>query len=322
MLFLNSEVVQQQKCLLTRVEIDEIHALLRGRVAYKSYEKANLEPPDYGRGEKYELKPIASHTVLSTKAERSQDVVLNKAFAAPSAPRPPRTKVALGVKKMAVNTAPADPPVTDAQTSAAKIDAPSDSITAQTSRSLTARVGAERRRGKSLRSRRLPGMESIMDWSCDRLGEQIAEDILRARALENIREKEVEPLQKQICSVEIKIKELEEELAAAETRSEKVEEEALAKMTDASSIARFICTDEAITKEFLTAFANTEVEDRLIWVYGQCAFTSGCRTMQEQVQTALTEGLEETDLPAVLALLPGEVADPGPKPYAEPGPSK
>nr|GMD97694.1 hypothetical protein Iba_chr15cCG5030 [Ipomoea batatas] len=35
MLFLNSEVVQQQKCLLTCAEIDEIHVLLRGRVPYK-----------------------------------------------------------------------------------------------------------------------------------------------------------------------------------------------------------------------------------------------------------------------------------------------
>nr|GMD55640.1 hypothetical protein Iba_chr11dCG9890 [Ipomoea batatas]GME16091.1 hypothetical protein Iba_scaffold17071CG0010 [Ipomoea batatas] len=39
MLFLNSEVVQQQKCLLTRTETDEIHALLRGRIPYKVKKK-------------------------------------------------------------------------------------------------------------------------------------------------------------------------------------------------------------------------------------------------------------------------------------------
>nr|GMD32301.1 serine/arginine repetitive matrix protein 2-like [Ipomoea batatas] len=144
-------------------------------------------------------------------------------------------------------------------------------------------------------------------------------------------EKEVGPLQKHFSAAEIKIRELEKELAAAKSRSEKVkkdlataesraekaekaEEEAMEKMKDANSLARFICSDEAIAKEFLTAFANMEVGDRLVWVYGQWAFTSGCRTMQEQVQTALTESLEETDLLAVLALLPGEVATPVPNP--------
>lgn len=40
--------------------------------------------------------------------------------------------------------------------------------------------------------------------------------------------------------------------------------------------------------------------------------------MQKEVRSALTDGLEEVDLPNVLALLPGEVADPDPKPYSEP----
>nr|GLL41815.1 suppressor protein SRP40-like [Ipomoea trifida] len=40
MVFLNSEVVQQQKCLLTRAEVDEIHALLRGM----SPERAFIAP--------------------------------------------------------------------------------------------------------------------------------------------------------------------------------------------------------------------------------------------------------------------------------------
>nr|GMD37322.1 hypothetical protein Iba_chr09eCG8240 [Ipomoea batatas] len=111
-----------------RAQIPEVDPSSDG--SPESYKKANLEPPDYGWGEKYEPKPIASHTVPSTSAEPSQDMVLNKAFAALSAPRLPRTKVALGVKKTTVNTAPADPPVTDAQTSVAKIDAPSDSVLA------------------------------------------------------------------------------------------------------------------------------------------------------------------------------------------------
>nr|GMD95515.1 serine/arginine repetitive matrix protein 2-like [Ipomoea batatas] len=51
-------------------------------------------------------------------------------------------------------------------------------------------------------------------------------------------------------------------------------------------------------------------EDILRW-----AFTSGRRAMQAEVRTALTHGIEEDDLPAVLDLLLDEVADPGPKPY-------
>nr|GME05185.1 serine/arginine repetitive matrix protein 2-like [Ipomoea batatas] len=143
----------------------------------------------------------------------------------------------------------------------------------------------------------------------------------RARALEGIREKEVVPLQKQVSAAEQRIQELEKELAAAEDRAEKAEKEAIGKMKDASSLARFICTDEAIAKEFLTAFINTEVGDKLTWVYGQWAFSSGCRAIEEQVHTALAEGLEESDLPAVMAFLPDKVADPGPRPYSKPGPS-
>nr|GMD63430.1 histone-lysine N-methyltransferase SETD1A-like [Ipomoea batatas] len=257
-------------------------------------------------------------------------MALNKGFTTPSAPRPPRAKVALGAKKTIAK--PSSDPLVINISAPTPTDAPSGGAAAfdlQVTQGQSRR-GKEKRqeleveevrtlkrtkRSSSSRSSELqgglrdrdtlaaalvdrirdkvPGMETIMEWSCERLGEQIAEDILRlthtttdlfcrARALENIREKEVEPLQKQVSSAEIKIKELEKELAAAKGRAEKTEKaekEAIEKMKDASSLARFICTDEAIAKEFLTAFVNTMVRDKLVWIYRQWAFTSGCRAM-------------------------------------------
>nr|GMD76453.1 serine/arginine repetitive matrix protein 2-like [Ipomoea batatas] len=382
MVFLNSEVVQQQKCLLTRAETDEIHALLRGQ----GYKSANLEPPDYGRGEKYEPVPVAAPAAQGSMAEPGQGMSPDRTFIAPAAAPRPKTKVALGAKKAAAKPA-VDPPVvtvpdttpTDASSSGgadpnlqvtlgpsrrgkekrqeAEVE---EVLTLKCTKRSTSTRSADLHEG--LRERdalastlvdqirdKVPGMETIMGWSCNRLGEQIAEDILRlthtttdlfsrVRALEGVREKEVVPLQKQVFAAEQRIQELEKELAAAEDRAEKAEkklseaearaeraekaeEEAIGKMKDASSLARFICTDEAIAKEFLTAFINTEVGDKLTWVYGQWAFSSGCQAIEEQVHTALAEGLEESDLPSVMALLPDKVADPGPRPYSKPGPS-
>nr|GMC63103.1 histone-lysine N-methyltransferase SETD1A-like [Ipomoea batatas] len=393
MVFLNSEVVQQQKCLLTRAEVDEIHALLRGRIPYKfpmrtraltdaaakissevydyrifrtpeGYKSANLEPPDYGRDEKYEPVLLAVPTTGGAIAEPSQGMSPERAFIAPAAAPRPKTKVALGAKKAASKSA-ADPPVVNVPDTT-PIDSSSGGGAApdlqvalgpsrrgkekrqeteveevltlkRTKRSANTRP-AELHEG--LRERdalastlvdqirdKVPGLETIMGWSCNRLSEQIAEDILRlshtttelfsrARALEGIREKEVVPLQKQVSAAERKIQELEKELAAAEDRAkkaekklgeaearadkvekaEKAEQEAIDKMKDASCLARFIYTDEAIAKEFLTAFINTE------W-----AFSSGCQAIEEKVHTALVEGLEESDLPTVMALLPDKV---------------
>nr|GMD46865.1 suppressor protein SRP40-like [Ipomoea batatas] len=267
MIFLNSEVVQQQECLLTRAEIDEIHALLRGKTS-EDYKKANLEPPVYGWAEKYEPKPITS---TFTPASSSQDMVLNKGFTTPSAPRPPRAKVALGAKKAAPKPS-ADSPVVDLS-APVPADTPSGSAVAPDLQVTQGQSRREKRqepeveevltlkrtkRSTSSRSSELheglrerdtlaaalvdcirdkvPGMETIMEWSCERLGEQIAEDILRlthtttdlfyrARALENIREKEVGPMQKQVTSAEVKIKELEKALAVAESRAEKAEKD-------------------------------------------------------------------------------------------------
>nr|GME04861.1 serine/arginine repetitive matrix protein 2-like [Ipomoea batatas] len=147
-----------------------------------------------------------------------------------------------------------------------------------------------------------------MGWSCNRLGEQIAEDILRKQT--SAAERRIQELEKELAAAEDRAEKAEKKLGEAEARAdkaEKAEQEAMDKMKDASSVARFIYTDEAIAREFLTAFINTEVGDKLTWVYGQCAFSSGCQAIEEKVHTALVEGLEESDFPAVMALLPDKL---------------
>nr|GLL37533.1 hypothetical protein Itr_chr10CG12980 [Ipomoea trifida] len=71
--------------------------------------------------------------------------------------------------------------------------------------------------------------------------------------------------------IEKRAEKAEKDLAATEGRAEqaeKGEKEAIEKMKDASSLARFICSDETIAKEFLTTFVNTEVGDKMVWIYG------------------------------------------------------
>nr|GMD04054.1 histone-lysine N-methyltransferase SETD1A-like [Ipomoea batatas] len=313
MVFLNSEVVQQQKCLLTRAETDEIQALLRGM------------SPD-------------------------------RTFIAPaSAPRP-KTKVALGAKKVAAKPPVVNvPDTTPIDTSSGGGAAPDLQVTLGPSRrGKQKRQEAEveevltlkrTKRSASTRSAdlhagfrerdalasslvdqirdKVPGMETIMGWSCNRLGEQIAEDILRKQV--SATEGRIRELEKKLAAAEDRAEKAEKKLGEVEARAdkaEKAEKEAIDKMKDASSLARFVCTDEAIAKEFLTAFINTEVGDKLTCVYGQWAFSTGCRAIEEQVHIALAEGLEESDLPVVMALLPDKVADPGPRPYSKPGPSE
>nr|GMD23882.1 serine/arginine repetitive matrix protein 2-like [Ipomoea batatas] len=122
-------------------------------------------------------------------------------------------------------------------------------------------------------------METIMEWSSEQIGE-----------------KEVEPLKKLVTSSSARIKELEQELATAEREAaltKNAAEEATSKMKDVDSLARFLCQDQSTVEVFLKVFIHTDLGVKLVWTYG----------------------LEENDFPDVQALLPDEVADPGPKPY-------
>nr|GLL46364.1 uncharacterized protein LOC109159167 [Ipomoea trifida] len=189
----------------------------------EGYKKANLEPPDYGRSEKYEPVPIATPTAKGSSTEASQDMAPDKAFIAPAAAPRPKTMVALGAKKAAAKPA-ADPLVVNVfalartDTSLGGITAPDLPVT-----------HGQSRRGKEKRQE--PEVE--------------------------------EELEEELATAEGRAEKAEKELTEAESRAEKVEQaekEAIDKMKDASSLARFICTDEAVAKEFLSAFKNTEVK--------------------------------------------------------------
>nr|GMD65863.1 histone-lysine N-methyltransferase SETD1A-like [Ipomoea batatas] len=60
---------------------------------------------------------------------------------------------------------------------------------------------------------------------------------------------------------------------------------------------------------------RTPVGDDLMYEFGTWAFNSGRRAMQNDVTTALEVSMDDTDLPKVLAILPGEVPDPGLTPF-------
>nr|GMC55564.1 uncharacterized protein LOC109184184 [Ipomoea batatas] len=284
MVFLNSELPKRTRAL-TDVAAKISSEVYDYRIfrTPEGYKSTNLEPPDYGREEKYEPVPLAVPTTGGAIAKPSQGMSPERAFIAPAAAPRPKTKVALGAKKAASKPA-ADPPVvnvpdtTPIDSSSGGGAAPDLQVALDPSRR-----GKEKRQEteveevltlkrtkrsantrpaelhEGLRERdalastlvdqirdMVPGLETIMGWSCNRLGEQIAEDILRlshtttdlfswARALEGIREKEVVPLQKQVSAAERRIQELEKELAAAEDRAEKGREET--RRTDLNNIS-------------------------------------------------------------------------------------
>nr|GLL25295.1 uncharacterized protein LOC109159167 [Ipomoea trifida] len=119
MLFLNSEVVQQQNFpKQTRALTDaaakissEVYDYLIFRTP-EGYKNAKLEPPDYGRSEKYEPMPIAVPAVRGSSVEPSQGMSPDRTFIAPAAAPRPKTKVALGAKRAAAKPT-ADPPIVD-----------------------------------------------------------------------------------------------------------------------------------------------------------------------------------------------------------------
>nr|GMD12354.1 hypothetical protein Iba_chr07aCG2700 [Ipomoea batatas] len=215
MVFLNSEVVQQQKCLLTRAErtraLTDAAAKISSEVydyrifrTPESYKSANLEPRLRSRGE------------VRAGAARRSSMSPERAFIAPAAAPRPKAKVALGAKKAASKPA-ADPPIVNVPDTIPLDGSASGGAAPDLQVALgPSRRGKEKRQEteveevltlkrtkrsastrpadlhEGLRERdalastlvdqirdKVPGLETIMGWSCNRLGEQIAEDILR-----------------------------------------------------------------------------------------------------------------------------------------------
>nr|GLL21245.1 uncharacterized protein LOC109173786 [Ipomoea trifida] len=174
-----------------------------------------------------------------------------------------------------------------------------------------------------------PPPEKTSGWSTAMVGERIACDLIqmahsvtdlfaRAKDGDEIHRREVAPLKKALAKRDQRIKELENKLKTAEETGRRILERAdLGEkiLTDPVLLARHICRGRETGEGVLAAISRTPVGEDLMYEFGTWAFNSGRRAMQNDVTTALEVSMDDTDLPKVLAILPGEVPDPGPTPF-------
>nr|GLL41912.1 uncharacterized protein LOC109184184 [Ipomoea trifida] len=147
----------------------------------------------------------------------------------------------------------------------------------------------------------IPTREAIRDLETDQVGEMIAQNVLwlshmtndllcRAKAAENV-----------VQALEGRIAQAEKEVDAAKREAAEMNE----KMSNYANLSGFLCCDPKEAKAFFRAFLHHK----------------GRHAMQQEVQEALTESLNERDLAAITEIMPDVVSDPGPIPYADPVPS-
>nr|GMD17644.1 hypothetical protein Iba_chr07dCG5590 [Ipomoea batatas] len=147
----------------------------------------------------------------------------------PNALRPSRDNVALGAKKSAAGKGPSDSSGPTVPT-VVPLEIPSRSATAFD-------LHVTHRQGRW-------GKEKTTESEVEELSHTMTDLYCRAKALDNIREKEVEPLKKLVTASGLRIKELEQELTAAEKEAataKRAAEEATNRMKDFDSLARFLC---------------------------------------------------------------------------------
>nr|GME00717.1 leucine zipper putative tumor suppressor 2-like [Ipomoea batatas] len=135
---------------------------------------------------------------------------------------------------------------------------------------------------------------------------------------DEIHRREVAPLKKALAKRDQRIKELESKLKTAEETGRRILERAdLGEkiLTDPVLLARHICRGRETGEGVLAAISRTPVGEDLMYEFGTWAFNSGRRAMRNDVTTALEVSMDDTDLPKVLAILLGEVPDPGPTPF-------
>nr|GMD57096.1 serine/arginine repetitive matrix protein 2-like [Ipomoea batatas] len=289
--------------------------------------EAGLEPPNYSQPEKYiPKKAAASAAVLAPRW------FWKKSFAAASTgPKKPRPKVTLGRNKAAQSTASAlDQPGSvalphgvDAAPMAADLQvtrAPTLSGTEKSSNPNVKEIQPLKRQKCPNPRGSTPVMdalregseqtvnllekiqtiistwEAIRDLETDQVREMIAQNVLWAA--ENVVRGEVNPLKESLAA---KNKKLSEKVQVLEGRVAPTEREV-----------------EAAKRE--TAKMNRKVEEDLTWRYCECTYSTGRLTMQREVHEALTKSLNEKDLATVMGIMPEEVLDPAPMPYADPTP--
>nr|GLL16823.1 uncharacterized protein LOC109184184 [Ipomoea trifida] len=322
----------------------------------EAYAAANLQAPDYTQKEKYipEKAGVAATRPNLAPGQSGEGMVLERSFAvAPAGPKKTRKKVALGSLKPTLD--PPEAPGVTASTAVPPAGATvgGSEPDFQMSRPLRHR-GKEKATDSDVeivalakRPRRPspPGSTPILDalrdggeqtstllekirtmvldrdhirsLDTDQVGEHIAQDILRAA--ENVAMRDVDPLKRSLAEKEAENKQLQDRISALEEKVERTEKEVAetkAKMTNYASLSAFLRRDPTEADSFFRAFLQNKVGEDLTWSYGRWAYTKGQHAMQQEVYTALTESLSDHDLAAILEVMPDDVADPGPNPFA------
>nr|GMD60319.1 putative E3 ubiquitin-protein ligase RF298 [Ipomoea batatas] len=166
----------------------------------------------------------------------------------------------------------------------------------------------------------IPTREAIRDLETDQVGEMIAQNVLwvsftfdrylisainlllcaqlshmtndllcRAKAAENV-----------VQAMEGRIAQAEKEVDAAKREAAEMNE----KMSNYANLSGFLCRDPKEAKAFFRAFLYHKVGEGLAWRYGEWAYAKGQHTMQQEVQEALIESLNERDLAAITEIMP------------------
>nr|GMD63495.1 serine/arginine repetitive matrix protein 2-like [Ipomoea batatas] len=326
---LSSDDVRNHPCLLTMSELEEYPTATRAlknavvKISTESYEywifrspasvkAADLEPPDYTQSEKYFPKRAIAPTLPAPASEpTNQEMVLERSFApASTGPKKPRPKVTLGGNKV---TQPSETPtgiVPSTLPSGSIGAAPEKKQKRSKPRGSTPVLDALREGGEQtanlLEKIRIiiPTREAIRDLETDQVGEMMAQNVLWA--VENV-----------VQALESRIAQAEKEVDAAKREAAEMNE----KMSNYANLSGFLCRDPKEAKAFFRAFLHHKVGEGLAWRYGEWAYAKGQHAMQQEVQEALTESLNERDLAAITEIMPDVVSNPGPMPYADPVPS-
>nr|GMC86587.1 serine/arginine repetitive matrix protein 2-like [Ipomoea batatas] len=349
---LNSDDVRNHPCLLTLSELEETKTLLTGHVEFQtrrslgdisaeSYEywvfrsaesvrAAQLEPPDYGRPEKYVPKRMTGPSASASAPETTdRGMVLERSFApAPSGPKKPRPKVTLGGSKAIpapeATTEQAVPPTLPSGSTGGPKEATDLQVARTTNRRKEKAVDpdVEEIPLKSV----IPTREAIRDLETDQVGEMIAQNVLwlshmtndlfcRAKAAENVVRKEVLPLKESLAKKDKELNDkAEKEVEATKLESAELNE----RMSSYANLTGFLCRDPQEAEAFFRSFIHNGVGEGLAWHYGEWAYAKGRYEMQREIHEALEESLNEKDLSTIMGVVPDPVPSPGPMPYADP----
>ncbi|XP_019189781.1 PREDICTED: uncharacterized protein LOC109184184 [Ipomoea nil] len=171
----------------------------------------------------------------------------------------------------------------------------------------------------------IPVDDGAKGLSLDQIRERGAHDVVqlthtltalfrRAKATED-----GEALRKAAERHEMDAKELRHRVKSTTDRMVKVEAQAKETQRLLGSpreLAARVCSDRAEAEDFFRHFLKNSVGEELAWTLAKWAFNAGQRRGQQEDRGALAASLDDDDLASVLGILPDEVPDPGPEPFA------